>query len=190
MKVKDLYSKYNLMPQLIEHQLRVGGIVRLISDDRDSVLTALVHDMGNLAKFTSLDEHWSREQVKFWELYGHDAHVATSMILKEAGLDKLHDNLQDEARFYQDILQMDDYSQVSKPAYLTLYGDTRVAYRGVVSMEERIRDLEERYHEKRSEWVWGPKLEEYVQSTTKIDVTKITEEMVEPLFSELLGYNI
>lgn len=42
------------MPQLITHQLRVGSIVLLITDDRDSILTALVHDMGNLAKFHNL----------------------------------------------------------------------------------------------------------------------------------------
>lgn len=87
MNIADLYKKYNLMPGLITHQLRVGGIVKLITDDPEAILTALVHDMGNLAKFSNLDEYWTTKQKKFWDKYGKDAHEATIKILEENGLD-------------------------------------------------------------------------------------------------------
>ena len=178
------------MPQLITHQLRVGGVVKIITNDSDAILTALVHDMGNLAKFTNLDPYWTREQEKFWRKYGRDAHFATSTILLEAGLDKLHKYLQEEADLYKDILNLEDFSSVSKPALLTLYGDSRVAYEGVVTMSERIIDLETRYSDKRNDWIWAPKLEKFVQSITEINISTITESMVEPLFDELLGYEL
>jgi hypothetical protein len=190
MQVRDFYKKYNLMPQLIAHQLRVGAIVKLIGGDRDAILTALVHDMGNMAKFSKLDKHWSKEQEKFRAKYGKDAHIATSMILRESGLDKLYDYIQIEANLFEEIMKQSDLKRICRPAVLTLYADCRVAYDGVVSLDDRIVDLENRYNEKRTERIWGPKLEEYVQSLTEIDVAAITEAMVEPLFDELLDYQI
>ena len=190
MKVADLYQKYNLMPQLITHQLRVGSIVRLITDDRDSILTALVHDMGNLAKFSNLDEYWTNEQLIFWDKYGKDANIATLNILEEAGLTKLHSYIDQEAYLYQNIIKIDDLSKISKPAVLTLYGDSRVAFDGVVSLEERIIDLETRYQNYHNDRMWIPKLEKYVQSLTSRDIAAITEKDVEPLFDELLTYTL
>lgn len=190
MKVVELYQKYNLMPQLITHQLRVGSIVRLITDDRDSILTALVHDMGNLAKFNNLDEHWTNEQLIFWDKYGKDAHTATLNILKDSNLIKLHNYVEKEAELYQNIMEINDLSQVCMPAALTLYGDSRVAFNGVVSLEERIIDLETRYQNYRDDRMWIPKLEQYVQSLTSRDIAGITEQDVEPLFEELLSYNV
>ena len=89
MQIRDLYDKYNLMPQLREHQLRVGGIVRLITNDHDSIITALVHDMGNIVKFdldkpyNKIDavEKWKIEQEHVRATYGRDAHEATYAIL-------------------------------------------------------------------------------------------------------------
>lgn len=115
MTIRELYEKYHVMPQLIAHQLRVGAIVKLIGGDRDAIRTALVHDMGNMAKFTKLDPYWAKEQEKFWKKYGKDAHTATSMILKEAGLDKLYGYLQEEAKLYREILNLEDFTGISKP---------------------------------------------------------------------------
>ena len=190
MTIRDLYQTYNIMPQLIEHQLRVGAIVKLITNDKASIITALVHDMGNLAKFSGLDEHWSQEQTKFWSKYGRDAHEATIKILREAGLDKYRDLIEEEAKFYREVINLETFETFSLPAVLTLYADSRVAITGVVSLEERIIDLETRYNRKRNDWIWGPKLEKYVQSLTTIDIRSIKDRDVEPLFDELLTYEI
>ena len=176
------------MPGLATHQLRVGGIVKLITDDRESILTALVHDMGNLAKFSNLDPYWSQEQKKFWSKYGKDAHEATIKILEEAGLNKLRDNILEESKFYNEVMEISDFATVRLPAVLTLYGDSRVAYNGVVSLEQRIVDLETRYGKHRDDRLWASRLEDYVQTLTKIDIRAITEVDVEPLFDELLQY--
>lgn len=199
MQIRDLYDKYNIMPQLREHQLRVGGIARLITDDHDSIVTALVHDMGNIVKF-DLDnpvtlisdvEKWKIEQEHVRKTYGRDAHEATYAILAEAGLDKYNTHLRDEGRAYDnETLDIDFFESMSKPALFTLYADMRVSVDGVVSMQERIEDLERRYGAPRTESKWANKLEDYIQSIASIDVRTITEESVEPLFDELLTMTV
>ena len=178
------------MPQLAQHQLRVGGIVSLITKDKAAILTALVHDMGNIVKFSNLDLGWTSVQEIFQKKYGRDANLATLKILDDAGLTKLRDLVEQEAEFYQNVINIEDFSKVSLPAALTLYADSRVAIDGVVSLEERIVDLETRYKQHRSDREWAYKLEDYVQSLSRCDVKSITEEMVTPLFDELLTYRV
>jgi hypothetical protein len=190
MTIKDLYARYQLMPQLIEHQLRVGGIVALITKDKDSILTALVHDMGNIVKFGTLSPEWDLIQKDFIQKYGPDANEATLKILEEANLLKLKKYMEEESDFYKNRMSVTDYSQISLPALLTLYGDSRVAFNGVVTLEERVVDLETRYQKYRDDRIWGPKLEAYVQTLTDRDVVGIREEDVGPLFDELLTYTI
>jgi hypothetical protein len=187
------------MPQLREHQLRVGGIVRLITDNHDSIITALVHDMGNIVKFdldnpyTKINdiEKWKIEQEYVRTNYGCDAHEATFAILKDAGLNKYNIHLKDEGRAYNnETLYVDFFESMSKPALFTLYGDMRVSIEGVVSMQERIEDLERRYGAPRAESKWANKLVTYIESITNIEVRSISEEMVEPLFDELLTMTV
>lgn len=191
MQIRDLYDKYNTMPQLREHQLRVGGIVRLITTEREAVLTALVHDMGNIAKFSGLNEYWANEQKKVWDKYGKEAHEVTFAILREAGLTELEMRVREEGDFYQSIIELDGkYETFSDAAVYTLYGDCRVAINGVVSVIERVEDLEKRYGHARKDREWVMKLEEYVTRKSGIDVAKITSEDVTPLFDELLTMTV
>jgi len=190
MTIKELYQKYHIMPQLEKHQLRVGAIVALITKDRDSILTALVHDMGNIVKFSNLPSEWLPIQAEYIKKYGTDANVATIKILEDAGLTKLKEYMERESEFYQNRMTVTDFSKISLPALLTLYADTRVAFNGVVPMEDRIVDLETRYNMYRDDRIWGPKLERYIQSLTTTDVATIKEDDVEPLFDELLTYEL
>lgn len=190
MTIKELYQKYQIMPQLEKHQLRVGAIVALITKDKDSILTALLHDMGNIVKFSNLPTEWLPIQAEYIKKYGTDANVATIKILGDAGLTKLKQYMVEESEFYKNRMSVEDFTKISLPALLTLYADTRVAFNGVVPMEERIVDLETRYQEYRDDRIWGPKLEAYIQTLTDRDIVSITEADVEPLFDKLLTYNI
>jgi len=200
MQIKQLYKKYHIMPQLETHMLRVAGITKIITSEwKDKTVAnkcvnlCLLHDMGNMAKFKlseDLEKEWGERQREFWAKYGHDAHDATVMILEEMGLIEYRDLILEESDLFNNILEMDDFSGVSLPAILTLYADCRVAMEGVVSIEERIEDLERRYQRPRSDRIWAPKLEKYVQSLTKVDVVAISEADVESHFDELLTYTI
>jgi len=57
MKISEIYEKYQIMPQLQLHMFRVAGVASLITEnlekkiDTNSVIfTALLHDLGNMAK--------------------------------------------------------------------------------------------------------------------------------------------
>lgn len=195
MKTAEIYKKYNLMPQLIKHQLRVAGVAKIISntwDDRaaadKSVRACLLHDMGNMAKFTGLtDPYWQEEQKRFWEKYGHEAHEATYTILNEAGLSEYVGILTEEGSCYGNP-NVPTFDTIGKPALLVLYGDLRVDMTGVVTMYERIKDLIARYPgSSRPETIWGAELERYVQVLTPVKLSEITEAKVSPLFNDLLS---
>lgn len=187
------------MPQLAEHQLRVGGIAKIVAngwEDRElaqkTVLTCLVHDMGNIVKFGNLsDPKWIAVREEFKKKYGRDAHKATCNILKETGLAEYAEYLEEEAAMYRkENLTLSDFENCGRPALMTLYADLRVTPIGVVSMEERIQDLENRYGKPRFERKWNQVLEKYIRSLCKNEPALITEKDVTPLFDELLTIKI
>lgn len=199
MIVGELYDKYDLMPQLRLHQLRVGGVVKTLTNDHDSIITALLHDMGNIVKF-DLDnpiidinnlDHWKNVQKNTIKKYGNEAHVATYKILSESGLDRYAKYLKEESRTYDmetDKLNQSFFSNLSMPALTTLYADLRVSINGVVSMEERINDLVTRYSAPRVEAVWGDMLEKIIRDKFGVDPKEITEYKVSKFFDQLLTY--
>lgn len=199
MQVADLYAKYQIMPQLVEHQLRVGGIAKLITDEwedravaQECVNACLLHDMGNIVKFRGLtDPAWIAVQKEYHDKYGVDAHEATIGILMDAGLAKYAELIEEEKRLYEATpTERTIFEQYSKPAIVVLYADLRVMPDGVVSIEERTQDLIKRYQNKRTENIYGPPTEEYVQGLTSVEIAKITENDVQPLFDELLTVEI
>jgi|GEM_PF-518653 len=211
MTIKQLYERYDIMPQLATHMLRVGAIGKIVAenwkDGCDSKLVSdlcLIHDMGNIVKFKLQSpnedkfgkieniEYWQERQRNYWDKYGHDAHDATVGILHEVGLDRFIDYIGEEEKLYFAEARETELKQVSVPAIILMYSDCRVIPSGVVSYRERIDDLKERYggvgtttwHD------WTYFFDEWMQSKVKIDLNSITEDRVTPLFDELLGYNI
>ncbi len=199
MQIRDLYDKYNIMPQLREHQLRVGGIAKIITDEwtdkkiaDESVMSCLLHDMGNIVKFNDLkDPKWLKVREDCRKIYGAEAHDATVGILRDASLEKYVDYINEEKMLYElTPTKEETFNRFSKPAVIVLYADLRVNPERVVSIEERTEDLIKRYRNKRTENIYGPPTERYVQSLTRVDISNISEEMVEPLFDELLTMTV
>src|SRR5205823_967909 len=108
MNILEIYKKYQIMPQLAEHQLRVAAVASLICEnfqgdiDMQNIVTAcLLHDMGNIVKFNfdtetlkKLHGVVSPEQAKQWEQvkqeflakYGGGSHNVTMKIVDELGV--------------------------------------------------------------------------------------------------------
>lgn len=196
MLIRDLYQKYQIMPQLATHMLRAAGVGKIITESwsdrilaRKSVVACLVHDLGNLAKFKlepKYQAEWGPKQEQLWAKWGHDAHETTYGILRELGMGKYVEYLLAEAKLYETAAPSKLWPTTPKPALIVLYADLRVVPSGVVSVEERISDLETRYGARRAEARWGRQLEEYIQTLTTVNVREITESAVTPLFDELL----
>ena len=212
MTIRELYEKYHVMPQLVTHMLRVGAVGKIIAENwvsecdiKFTTDLCLIHDMGNIVKFDLSEnennklfgpikniETWREIQKSYWDKYGHDAHDATVGILNDSGLDRFVDCITEEEKLYFAEASESELDATNVATIIMLYSDCKVTPAGVVSYRERIDDLSERYGGGRTKtWYdWTYRFEKWMQSKTKIDLQSIDEAMVEPLFDELLGYDI
>ncbi len=164
MTIIRVYEKYYILPALQEHQLRVAAIVQIILDNLDSSLlidkdemikAALLHDMGNIIKFdlNAFPEflqpeglsYWEKIQNKYFSDYGKDEKQATEMIAKELKVSERVLELINAIGFDN----VKKHFEAKKLAEIICeYADCRVAPKGVVSLEERLRDLQDRYKDR------------------------------------------
>lgn len=212
MKIRDLYHKFEIMPQLETHMLRVAGVGRIIAENWDSSCDTkfitdlcLVHDLGNIVKFDLSEkfnqnkfgkidniEKWREVQKVYIQKYGENAQAATVNILSEAKLEQFVDPLIKEEELYFAEAKPGELEQANLASVILMYADCRVTPGGVCSYRERIDDLKERYGGVKSEtwYQWTYSFENWVQSKLKIDLQSITEESVTPLFDELRNYSL
>ena len=167
MNILEIYNNYQIMPQLQQHQLRVAGVAFSICQELGSkvstkdVLTAcLLHDMGNILKFDLESElipgQFEPQGKYFWQMvkgiykekYGPDEHTATSAITKEIGASEKVISLINSIGFFQAIENSESENLEVK---ICSYSDMRVDPWGVVSLEERLKDLRKRYQENRQQ---------------------------------------
>lgn len=166
MNILEVYKKYQIMPQLMEHQFTVAAVGKLICEnfilgtqvDSVNIITAcLLHDMGNIVKFdlSQTDklypkllssererEYWQNVKQEFREKYGSSSHEATKNIVEELGISPRVKELVVCVGFEQGI-QNAATSDFGKK--ICAYSDMRVGPLGVVYLEERLADLRVRY---------------------------------------------
>lgn len=213
MQVKAVYERYQIMPQLATHMLRVAGVGKLMMkgwkryvDEELVIRSLLLHDLGNIVKFNLSDEgqrqikskdkvdldYWQKVQKEMWQRYGRDAHEATKKMLGEIGLDELIPIMEEESILYFSEAESVELELASEAAKILMYCDCRVVPSGVVSYRERVDDLVARYGGKSSPtwYEWMMEFEKYMERSTRTNLKTITEEQVKPLFDELLTMDI
>ncbi len=214
MKIKDIYQKYKIMPNLRLHMYRVAGVASVICDfanitvDRQSIVSAaLLHDMGNIIKF-NLDlfpvflkpegkEYWHKVQNEYFEKYGQDEHVATIEIAKEIGVDEKVMDLLNNIGFSK----MNFTSESSDfNLKIAAYSDMRVEPHGVVSLEKRLIDGRARnmvrksafgndvIYEKMASYL--RKIEKQIFEKTLIKEDSITDEKILNYVTKLSDFEI
>jgi hypothetical protein len=163
MNVLKIYNKYQIMPQLQQHQLRVAGVAKVVCEnfkldiDADNIIKAcLLHDLGNIVKFNFDQtkqfmpelaesenlEAWKKVKKKFISKYGPDSHIATGLMAEELGVGQRVRELVDCVGFEQgnDNSQSTDFGKK-----ICAYSDIRVCPGGICSLEQRMGDLRLRY---------------------------------------------
>ena len=168
MNILEIYKKYNIMPRLQEHQLKVAGVAKLICSnlslslptlgEGDVVLACLLHDIGNiikfdlfiadkfLGKFTKEDlAYWQRVKVDYIAKYGNDEHHASIEIAKELKVGERIIELIDCIGFQNGKKNAESEDFGKK---ICAYSDMRVWPKGVCFLEDRLTDLRVRYGEK------------------------------------------
>jgi len=197
MTILDIYSNYQIPPNLQRHQLEVAGVCQVVLDGWSgekidwelTILTALLHDMGNIIKFkkpfmsemAERVEYWQAVQESFIAKYGHDVKVATMKIAEELQLPKVVKVLQEME------LVIAGNAVESWEARLVEFADMHVKPEGIVSLEERLTDLIDRYQYQGDE-VWIQAIKEnhrLVCQQTSFDLSTIEKTDFLPVIDRL-----
>ena len=208
-----IYERFNAPPNLREHMLRVAGVASLICDKwegpvinkEDVIATALLHDLGNMAKIDLENEenvellgdekenleHWRRIKEDFISKYGEKAHPATLQMVEELGVNpRIRELLgKEEIHFEKEIAEGNDWEMK-----ICAYSDRRVSPYGVVSMEERFREWEERYGTRASTEEkedierfkdFSRKIERQIFNICSLEPDDVTGESIQPYIKTL-----
>jgi len=214
MTITQAYAQYRIMPCLELHQLRVAAVAEYIFQhaqfkaNRNQVVTALLlHDMGNIIKF-DLDrfpeflepqgkKYWRKVMDEYIERYGNEEQLATMSIAQELGVSRGVLNLIDAIGFGRTEAIAKSKSYNGK---VCAYSDIRVAPHGVVSLDDRIKDLHERYHDRypsKSDRDFRQKcesqariIESQIFRHTQLQATDITDRAVSGTINRLRNFNI
>jgi len=209
MTVKEIYTKYNIPPNLQGHLFRVTKLALFICDhwkgpelDREVIKQAgLLHDLGNIVKFDFVNhpEFLGKEQknVKKWikvqremiRRYGKDDHEALSNILKEL---KVDDNI------YQLIMSKESKNSKKMASgnnwelKIIHYADSRSGPFEIIPLNTRLDEVLRRSEKYQHLDLPGlieacNQIEEQLQETTSIDITKIDENSSKINPSKLLN---
>jgi hypothetical protein len=208
--ISDIYTLYKVMPTLQMHMLRVAAVADIVCERayvelprRDIVAACLLHDMGNIIKFNldkipnGLDigdvEYWKDVQRETLKLFGDDEHVATETIASEIGVSS------EVMRILRGIgtsYAAHAFEGRDTPVLVATYADFRVTPTAVVSLEERIRDLLERYagtekyepYKRTTEVYYS--IEPYLMSQLGVDDVSFTNEEIERVVAEMRGFMV
>lgn len=166
MTIIDIYHKYQIIPILQLHQLRVAAVGKTIASQFDQVdshiitQVCLLHDMGNILKIDfdsmfsqkTLDENQRKQgkliKTTFEKKYGENEHDATLAIIKEIGIEPQVSQIVEAMCFTK--IESDDFLRAPLEHQICEYADMRVDPYGVVSLEQRLADLENRYKDRYS----------------------------------------
>lgn len=199
--ISEAYQQHRIMPSLQLHQLRVAAVAwQLVAAFTDqsfskdnTILACLVHDMGNICKFDlaafpSFVEpegltYWQTVQQEFKDQYGSDEHQATLRIVAELGIDKRVAPILSQTGFLNIMTLVQTGSWEAK---VVQYSDLRVTPQGVVTLEQRLLDLQNRYQakypglaqeQKRQQFAAAARnLETELIQKTGLDLSKITDQ--------------
>jgi hypothetical protein len=165
--LSEIYSRFRIPPNLQMHMINAAGVASIIADHwkgtqkmiRDDMIAAvLLHDLGNIVKF-DLKSHerirllgreaervdfWRRVQSEVTAKYGHDDHQVTLKMAVELGLSKRVMELIDGLGRFSDG-KLDVARDSDFELKICSYSDCRVGPYGVMSLDQRFRDLMERY---------------------------------------------
>ncbi len=194
MQIRDVYNHYPVPPNLCTHMLRVAAVVERITkhwqgpkiNSYEVVLAALLHDIGNLAKFDfenqkvkiSNADFWKQKQKELWQKYGKDDHLVTEKMLNELKV-KPHIKQWIQDKTFANIIDLVK-SQNKWETKILLYADLRTLLNGIGSLEARISDIKNRmpHYYTRPDFDLMVKsafqLEDQVQKNTDISLEKIT----------------
>lgn len=203
MKIRQVYLKYMTPTNLQEHMLRVASLSKIICENwigntinEEAILTTcLFHDIAKPITFDPQQQSkygMNEDQIKdlissqkiLVEKYGPIEHTATLAISKEVRLDdetlRALDNFEWEN--LPRLVEQNDFNSL-----IPLYCDMRIGPKGILLLEQRIADLNQRIENKKhnDHLENGIILKKLVKENVSIDLDKITDEQINANFEYL-----
>lgn len=146
MKIKDIYQKYNIHPNLVSHMVRVAKVSDKIVENwngpkvesKTIILLSLLHDLGNIVRMNVNEENWIQIKKATIEKYGDEDDLVTKKILDEVGVDAKISKAILDKRFANaiKIKESDDWS-----LKILLYSDLRVAPEFITTLKDRLDEV-------------------------------------------------
>lgn len=208
MTVKNIYTNYQIPPNLQKHQLRVASLSQILGEnwkgeklDVDAIaLCGLFHDMANIIKYNfdkpqlfkeegKRVDYWRQIQKEYLKKYGTNIHKATLTICQEIGLSKkvlqLIENLEWDNTLK--VLKENNFSSA-----IMIYCDMRIGPFGILPLKERMKNLKTRVvtHDMEKMERAGKLLEKTLQENIKININAIKDSQINSRFKELLGREV
>ena len=202
MNVAQIYVQYKIPQNLQEHMLRVAALSQILTEnwigkllDKEAILqTCLFHDMANIIKFNFNNPVFKMtpEEIRYWQAvrqelvkkYSNNIHAATLAICQEINLPETVLDLVNKLEWSNTpaILKNKDLE-----SGITVYCDMRIGPFGIMSLNNRIADLQARnpsadYSQTKKDAVL---LEKTLQEQISISVNSITDPQLNRLFDQL-----
>lgn len=182
------------MPNLQEHQLRVGAVAQQIYQSFRSkinipeiISACLLHDVGNILKFDLnlfpqfLEPkgltYWEGIQREFEAKYGKDEHSATLSIAKEIGISEntlVYLNAVGFSKITKNLSEKDFGKKIC------CYSDMRVGPFGIITIDERISDGKKRYKNRADRSIDSSKFDILAQDLKKIEKQIFEQTAIKP----------
>jgi hypothetical protein len=213
----EVYQDLGIPPNLQRHMLRVAGIAEWIAErwagphlNLDLLRRVLLlHDVGNIVKGDYIKRpelleeeahnapHWVRVQEKYIERYGTDDHVVSRVLAAAVGLTPDELNFMDAKIFIRndETAMSHDYN-----LKVAAYADQRVAPFGVLPLETRLREAQQRYRDVPGSSMNNPRTEFLILCAVRIEaqiaaysresLSELTDQAIQPYIDSLMNYVI
>ncbi len=209
MTTADIYAKFNIIPLLQQHQLRVAGVgailcenIQIKVDKQNIVKALLMHDLGNMVRIRMdmLEEGFKPKGKQYWQnvkyeliaKYGDQDHEATIAMLKEIGVNS-------KIIEYVDAINWGTIGLATSSSDMNVkilnYSDMRVSPMGATTVQNRLNDLKER-HRINSENYFSELtqdcllLEKQIFEQSTLRPQEITEDKISTYFDQFLALEI
>lgn len=208
MKVKQIYSDFGIPNNLQRHMLRVASLATIILKYwKDSTINeqaiidcAALHDIAKPVTFDiDKQRQFVQSEAEFEQVkhlittlilkYGKDEHPAAIKIFQEVGCDDATLRLINELEWIY-LPRLIDRHDIE--SLVLIYCDMRIGPRGILFLKERFEDLRNRapFSGMDNVLLLTDNLECLVQKNTTIQLTSITDEMINTNFIALLDRNV
>jgi hypothetical protein len=163
LNIKQIYTTYNVPPNLQQHMLRVAAFSKMIIEnwkvgnpinEEIIVKSCLLHDLGNIMKFdfdnfpellgdeiVNLD-YWKGIKRKMAEKYGKDEDKATVNMVKELGIGG-------EILFIVENWGFKNFTRIERSDNwnwkIAVYADHRISPDGITSLRQNFENKQSRY---------------------------------------------